>query len=157
MNSAGLICYCSLNMCLRRSILNIPSSHFIPISPFFSYSSVAQPAFLGPPRRSKLQNNTLGKRPRSYRDSPRSSEEQPHKRPRHNAPEGYACSDRERKPSTPPPRAQPWHQNDRFVRKFNQKELARAVTTVSPPFHLRLLSSRSEMTSNSPSIPPSAR
>src|SRR5271163_713522 len=53
--------HCEPDMCLKKSMLDISCGHSIPNSPFFSYSSVPRPAFLGPPRRTKLQNNTLGK------------------------------------------------------------------------------------------------
>jgi hypothetical protein len=119
--------HCEPTMCLKRSMLGISFGYSIPNAPFFSYSSVLQPAFLGPPRRTELANNTLGKRPRSYHHSPEFVDEQLRKRPRHTEPEGYAHSGQDRRPSPSPPQAAQWHQNDRFVRKFNREELEGAV------------------------------
>src|SRR6266516_2439629 len=99
--------------------------HSIPDLPCFSHSSVPQSAFLRP-RRTTLANNTLGKRPRSYRHSPALIDEQRHKRPRHIAPGGN-----DGPPARPQPRPAPWHQNDRFVRKFNRQEFESALAV--PP------------------------
>ena len=96
--------------------------HSIPDLLCFSHSSVPPSAFLGRRRSTTLASSTLGKRPRSSRHSPVLIDEQSHKRPRHIAPgrNDGAPGARQAGPA-------PWHQNDRFVRKFKRQEFESAL------------------------------
>lgn len=128
----------------------LPLHHSIPNPPCFSYSSMPQSAFLRPPRRTTLANNTLGKRPRSYRYPPVLTDEQRQKRPRYSAPDGYVLT------------ATTIRHNHHLHHLLRQRHGTRTIASCANstgksskellqcllPFHPKLISSHSAMTWN---------
>ena len=124
------------------------SDSFFSHSP--SISSSVPVTFFGPRRLSEIRNDALGKRKRNQRGRQvilyePDRELPPQKRRRFLPPEDCHCSWHPYPPASSirPSTAQPWHQNDRFVRQLPKAELAALVDPPSPDtipsLHHRLL------------------